>query len=201
MHMQKILFRTFALWLPFAVALTGAIGFAYAATQQNYRQSVNDPQIQMAEDAATTLAAEYVPAQVVPRGTTPIDIRKSLAPWITVYDANGTPLESDAVLDGAPPILPAGLFDTRTWQPLKSFSAPTGSETRVTWQPRTDVRQAVVLVSFAASHGIGYVAVGRSMRTVEERIAHLTETAAAAWGTSVLATFAIIFIMLAFGWL
>jgi hypothetical protein len=84
---------------------------------------------------------------------------------------------------------------------LKNFVAPTGAETRVTWQPRPDVRQAVVLVQFQAPHGVGYVAVGRSMHTVEDRITDLTHLAAVAWSTTILASFAAIFILLALGWL
>ena len=199
--METLLTRSFTKWLPLVVAITGVFGFSYVAVQQNYRQSMNDPQIQMAEDAAISLARDYTPANVVPRGVVPIDIKESLAPWITVYDASGTPLESNAVLDNAPPHLPTGLFDTTTWRPLKNFVAPTGAETRVSWQPRPDVRQAVILVQFLTPHGVGYVAVGRSMRTTEERIINLTELAAVAWSTTILATFLTIFLLLALGWL
>ncbi|MDB5244385.1 MAG: hypothetical protein JWN18_255 [Parcubacteria group bacterium] len=199
--MRKLLSRAFVLWLPFVIAITGVFGFAYVAVQQNYRQSLNDPQIQMAEDAAISLAREYLPANILPRNTPPIDMRTSLATWITVYDASGTPLESSATLDGVPPRLPPGLFDTRTWTTLKTLAAPTGPETRVTWQPRPDVRQAVVLVQFKKPDGVGYVAVGRSMRITEDRVIDLTQNAALAWCVTVLATFVAIFLVLALGWL
>jgi hypothetical protein len=199
--------RALILWAPFVVALTGIFGFTYLAVQQNYRQSLNDPQIQMAEDAASTLAQAYVPATVVPRGVPPIDMRESLSPWTVVYDASGTPLESSAVLDGAPPQLPADLFNPQSWTSLKTFAAPSGIETRVTWQPRSDVRQAVVLVRFTIPAGapnggqIAWVAVGRSMQEVEDRIATLTGLAAVAWGTTILASFGIILLLVTFGWL
>lgn len=199
--MTSYLSRAFAYWLPFSIVFTGALGFSYWAVQQNYRQSVNDPQIQMAEDAATSLARDYTPANVVPHGTPLIDLSSSLATWTSIYDASGTSLESSGVLDGAPPQLPLGLFDASTWQPLKRWQAPTGIETRVTWQPRPGVRQAVTLVQFKTPNGVGYVAVGRSMRLVEERIAGLTHSAALAWGTTVLASFVAILLLLALGWL
>jgi hypothetical protein len=197
--MKKIFIRSFTLWLPLVVATTGIFSFAYLATQQNYRQSLNDPQIQMAEDAAVSLAANYIPANVVVRGVSLVDMTTSLASWTVVYDASGVPLESSGVLDGASPRLPAELFDTSTWNSGKTFSAPTGSETRVTWQPRDGVRQAVVLVSFHTPQGVGYVAVGRSMRVVEDRIINLTHLAVVAWGVTILASFAVIFALVALG--
>lgn len=195
--MKKLLVRAFVLWLPLVVAITGAFGFAFVAVQQSCRQSANDPQIQTAETAAVSLARDYTPANVVQRGEALINIATSLTPWITVYDASGTPLESSAVLDGAPPRLPAGLFDTNTWVPHKIWHAPSGLETRVTWQPRSGVRQAVVLVSFKTPNGVGWVAVGRSMRLTEERIINLTILAAIAWSFTALASFAVIFLLLA----
>ena len=44
--------RVFLKWLPLGVAVTLVCALIYATVQQNYRQSANDPQIQMAEDAA-----------------------------------------------------------------------------------------------------------------------------------------------------
>ncbi|MFZ1074927.1 MAG: hypothetical protein WAN50_00950 [Minisyncoccia bacterium] len=198
---MKNLHRVFVLWVPFVVAITGIFGFSYLAVQQNYRQLLNDPQIQIAEDAAVSLARDYTPANVIAPGTPAIDIASSLDSWTAIYDSSGTPLESSGILDGAPPRLPAGLFDMNSWRSLKYFSAPTGPETRVTWQPRADVRQAVVLVRFNTSTGVGYVTVGRSMRVVEDRIADLTHLAAVAWGVTVLATLAVLYILAAFGWL
>ena len=55
-------------------------------------------------------------------------------------------------------------------------------------QPRPDIRQAVVLVQFKTLTGIGWVAVGRSMRLVEERIINLTGLFAIAWSVTALAS-------------
>lgn len=199
--MRKIFVRAFILWLPLVVALTGVFGFAFTAVQQNYRQSMNDPQIAMAEDAAASLSRDYNPEKVIPSGGVPVDIATSLSPWIAIFDDSGTVVDSYAGLDNSGLRLPEGLFDTSTWQPLKKYVAPTGPETRVTWQPRPGVRQAIVLVQFQTPHGVGYVAAGRSMRLVEERIINLTQLGAVAWSTTVLAVFATIFIVLSLGWL
>src|SRR6185369_15227988 len=64
--MRPLFARAFVLWIPCLIAITGVFAFAYLATQQNYRQSLNDPQIQMAEDAAVSLAHDYTPANIVP---------------------------------------------------------------------------------------------------------------------------------------
>ncbi|MBU6388866.1 hypothetical protein KGQ72_03275 [Patescibacteria group bacterium] len=209
--MTGLISRAFALWMPFLVAITGFFLFAVWAVQQNYRQSLNDPQVQMAEDAAASLAANYLPAAVVPRtnpqsaGAPSIEMSTSLAPWITVYDASGTPLESSATLDGAPPQLPQGVFDRGTWKRVYAewgiaLSVP-ANETRFSWQPRPGVRQAVVLVQFQAPHGTGYVAAGRNTREVENREATLIHGAALLFGATSLATLAAIVILLALGWL
>src|SRR6185369_2959682 len=100
--MRNVVSRAFALWIPLIVVLTGVFAFAYLAVQQNYRQSVNDPQIQMAEDIAARMAGGDSMSNFIP-GEPPIDIRASLGTWVTLYDASGTPLESSAVLDGTPP--------------------------------------------------------------------------------------------------
>lgn len=194
---MKILTRVSVLWLPLAVAVTGVFGFAYLATQQNYRQSANDPQIQMAEDAASALQAGAAPEEIVPHGPSLIDATHSLAPWMDVYDASGNLLETNGVLDvdEAHSSLPKSLFDTKTWSPRKTWTAPSGPETHVTWEPRSDVRQAVVLVQYTGPDGVGYVAVGRSLRVVEDRIVNLTELAALVWSITLGVVFVVIWFL------
>jgi hypothetical protein len=125
--------------------------------QQILRQDANDPQIQMAEDAAATLTNENIPAAVVPRGAL-IDPAKSLAPFIAVYDVNGKILESSGVVGGKPPMPPSGVF----------AYAQAHSEDRVTWQAASGDRMATVIVPV---HGrfTGFVLVARSLREVESR--------------------------------
>jgi hypothetical protein len=169
----------------------------FMSVQQDYRQSMNDPQIQLAEDGAAMLNAGDVPASVVPRnasgGGSLVNLDTSLAPWVAVYDANGTPLESSGQLDNAPPQPPKGLFDPSTWRSLKTFPQPGGSETRVTWQPRSGVRQALIIV--AAKNGM-FVVSGRNMRTTEERIIQLGENLLIAWSF----TLGCLFVASLIGW-
>jgi hypothetical protein len=154
----------------------------YAVSQQVYRQDLNDPQIQMAEDAAARLGQGAVSAEIVPHGTPLVDLGNSLAPWIAVYDSNGQILEASGQLDNAPPALPKGVFDTSQW-----LAHPNGlyynqspiAQNRFTWQPQPDVRQAVVLTQTKDKKY--FVASGRNMREVEQRIEHEGEVVGVGW--------------------
>ena len=98
-----------------------------------------------------------MPATVVPAGD-PVDLARSLAPWVVVYDTDGRPLAGSGLLDGALPRLPEALF------PLPRREG----EHSVTWMPRRDVRMATVIVAVGGEHG-GFAASGRSLREVEVR--------------------------------
>ena len=77
---MRFLVRVLVSWLPLAVASTGMCLLVYATVQQNYRQSLNDPQIQMAEDAAKTEVMHGVTRSIdtaVPGAGKVIDIAHS----------------------------------------------------------------------------------------------------------------------------
>ncbi len=189
---MQYLVRAFSAWLPLGVAITGLCLLAYATVQQQYRQSLNDPQIQMAEDGAAVLAGGGVPAQLVQRGIASIDIARSLAPWIAIYDASGTLLESSAALNGAPPTLPADVLDAAKngLPPVVGHHFTNDipqDENRVTWQPAPGVRQAIVVVYVPQRQQ--YVVAGRNMREVENREAQLATFVGIAWLALMIATF------------
>lgn len=150
---QPILRRSVAFFVPSAMLLTLVCGLVYAAVQQNLRSSANDPQIQLAEDAAAHLNAGVAPEALV--GADSVDIARSLAPFVAIYDATGAVLATDGVLDGQPPRPPAGVLASAT---------ATGRDI-VTWQPPSGVRIALVVIPWQG----GTVAAGRSLRIVEER--------------------------------
>ncbi len=179
---MKLLTRTFLMWLPLGVAITGVCLLVYGTVQQNYRQLLNEPQIQMAQDGAALLEGGVVPAQLVPHGVAPVDAAASLSPWIAVYDGSGTPLESSAVLDGKPPMPPQGEF---------ALAASQGSNLpHNTWQPDPGVRIALVIVPVTSGASKGYfVAAGRNMREVEDREGQLGSFVGLAWLVLIIATF------------
>ena len=155
-------------WLPLAAVTTLLSGLIYLAVQQSLRWGANDPQIQMAEDAAAALAAGGSLASVLPAGQ--VEISSSLAPFMVIFNARGEPLASSARLHGATPALPSGIFD---------YTRQKG-EDRVTWQPESGVRIAAVVVAYGGAQP-GFVLAGRSLREVEIRASQLEQITGIAW--------------------
>jgi len=149
------LFKYFCLF----VIVTAIFGSIELAVQQDYRLSANDPQIQIAEDLAMSLNLGKTP-QWNPIDN--IDASRSLATFVGIYDATGTPILNTGpiLLDGGKmAVPPAGVF----------VYARTYGEDRITWQPKEGLRYAAVVVSYKN----GYIMVARSLREVEIREAKL----------------------------
>lgn len=159
--------RTMARSLPALVAWSAAAGLACVGIQHTHRHTANDPQIQLAEDAARVLAAGGSPQRVVPPGR--VDLATSLATWVTVFDGAGQPLASNAVLDGRTPTPPGGVLR----------AARGAGENRLTWQPRPGVRSATVSVAVRGRPWV--VTAGRSLREVEARTAQWQALVVLAW--------------------
>ncbi len=131
-------------------------GLVYVAVQQNFRTNANDPQIQLAEDFANQLSAGRTVDSI--NTSISVDMVKSLALFIFVYDDAGNILVGSGKINGQYPALPSGVLD----------HARKDGENRITWQPQEDVRIALVVVRYDGSQS-GFVAVGRSLREVEQR--------------------------------
>lgn len=148
------------LFLPIAFASTAISGLIYISVQQVLRQSANDPQIQIARDLAENLQNGKTAQEII--GQVQVDLSKSLATFIIIFDDVGKPIASQAVLDGRIPTPPAGVF-TYTKQ---------NKQDRITWEPKPNIREAAVLVRFEGSNP-GFILVGRSLSEVEKRISAL----------------------------
>lgn len=160
-------------WITGVLAVTFVCALVYTCSQQVLRQSANDPQIQMAEDAALALLNGAPAAQVV--GTTVMDAGGSLDPFVVVYDADGKAVAGSGMLNGTLPTLPSGVFDyTRAHL-----------EDRVTWQPAEGDRFAAVITYYErSSNGVktaGFVLAARSLRETELREEALMWRCAEAW--------------------
>lgn len=173
----------FKSWFPLAIVITGLCGLVYSVVQQNYRMSLNDPQIQMAEDAAVALAEGADPTSL--QGN--VDIGKSLSPYLTIYDDSAKPVASSGKLNGELPAPPQGIFDV----------ARTKGENRISWQPQSDVRSAIVVVHYAGDKP-GFVLAGRNMREVEERESKLLQMVGLSWAVLLLLTLIIQIILSVF---
>jgi hypothetical protein len=149
-----------------AIAIvTIILGLIYASVQQSYRSNANDPQAQIAHDLRDHLQQGK---PVVFDDT--VELEKSLSVFKETYDQNGDPIQSTGFLNGSMPLLPKGVFEY----------ARANGEHWVTWQPRRDVRMAMGIVHVNAGP-VAYLAVGRSLRDVEERESRLSKMIFVGW--------------------
>jgi hypothetical protein len=159
-------FRRFlALWLPVAGATTVLAFALYGGVQQAQRADANDPQLQMARDAAAAIASGASPSSVT--GGPTVDIEKSIAPWIAVYSSDGVPIAASGSFQGKPPEVPAAVITDAG-----------GGERTFSWEPRDGLRFATVAVP--AGDGTVVVA-ARSLAEVEQREDKTLQIAALAW--------------------
>ncbi len=137
----------------------------FAAVRQTFRAGADDPQIQIAEDAATALEIGVEPRSLLPGLQT--EVERSIAPFIAVYDQAGVPIVSSALLDGGLPKLPSSVLDG----PLQK---------RLTWTPEPGVHIALVVQPYSGQKS-GFVAVGRSLRETNRRTMAAAVTIIAGW--------------------
>lgn len=155
-------------WIPLAALATALSLLVYVTAQQIFRQTVNDPQIQLAHDAAAALSNGAAVEAVVP--TVQVDIGESLAPFLTVHDDNGAVIASSGRLHGQPTTVPLSVLE----------NVRDNGEERVTWQPEHGVRVATVVVR-TRGNPTRIVLAGRSLRESERRTAQLGSLIAMAW--------------------
>jgi hypothetical protein len=167
--------RALAFFVPAAVLATALCGLVYVEVQQSLRSGANDPQYQMATDAAAQLDEGATSASVVGSGRV-VDLATSLAPFVIVFDRNKSILATNATLDGTRPAPPHGVLD----------AARPSDPNVVTWQPRTGVRIATVTVTWTG----GTVLAGRSLQQVEMRETNAEFIAGLFWLASLVALLA-----------
>ena len=167
--------RVFVLQAVLLTTLVSALALmTYVVGQQVMRHEANDPQVQLASDAASAIAGGATPQSVLPPQS--IDLARSLSPFVIVYDAAGRPLASSATLHGATPRPPIGVLNHSRTTPGYA----------VTWRPEPGLRIASVLYPYPS----GYVLAGRSLRTTETRTATLFQLVAFCWAVLMFVLFA-----------
>ena len=159
----------------------------YTIPQQVLRLGLDDPQVQLADDLAVRLELGEAPTAAVPASS--IDMARSLAPFVIAYDDQGHPLASQAMLNGATPAPPSGVFayvrqhgqERVSWQPILGHAQ---DQDRITAQTGTrkmqGVRIAAVIQRVNGPHS-GFVLAGRNMREVEAREHQVAQMAGLAW--------------------
>ncbi len=162
------LFTGIIAWIPLAVVFSVALGSTYVGLQQVYRQGANDPQIQMAEDIAERIRLGADPRSIIPAEK--VDIAKSLAPYVYIFDAGLNILGTSAELQALQVLPPRGSLE----------SALEHGQNRVTWEPSAGQRQALVVIRGEGVRS-DIIAVGRSLRETEAREADLLVLFFVAW--------------------
>jgi hypothetical protein len=179
---MRIILNALKTWLPLAAAIVFLSGLVEVTIQQNFRSGANDPQIQMAEDAARALEGGQTAAELVPAPK--VDIAASLAPYLVLFGPDDQPTAGNGFLHDSLPVLPAGVFD---------YAAKEGRN-QVSWQPEAGVRSAVVIVPVSGGKG-GYVLAGRSLREVEVREDNLVKLSAAGCAGALAATLVLVLLL------
>ena len=166
--MKLITPRSVKLFILLAFIMTVSAGLVYVAVQQVLRMNANDPQVQIAEDFSAQLATGAPVSPINPNLS--VDFSKSLSPFVFLYDDTGKFVTGSGTINGQSPALPAGVLD---------YVRKVG-EDRITWQPQAGTRVALVLIHYAGPQP-GFVAVGRSLREVEQRESMLGVQVLSAW--------------------
>src|SRR5689334_10932324 len=134
--MSKLKKRHYLLtFLPLGCSIIFLCALLYLSMQQNIRLSQNEQLAQIAEDLALRLSQQPILPQNFPANK--VNIEKSLAPFIIVYDKNKNLFGTTGIIDGKNPDLPLGVLDNS----LKK-------ENRISWEPKNGIREAIVVVHF-----------------------------------------------------
>lgn len=163
-HLQKeTLF-----FLAFFLLATIMIVFVYAIAQNILRAGANDPQVQMAENAAFLLDHNAPMGPIVPE--LGVELSRNSEPFIQIYDKKGSVVDGNATLHGKIPHIPKGALDN-----TKEIS-----ENRITWQPERGVRIATV-IRRNGGQTPGFVITGRLLNETENRIGSIGKLCLLVW--------------------
>jgi len=146
------------LWLAIVGVATLVIGASYTMVQQSTRLGADDQPLALVQTAKQQLDSGVRAADVVP--TLQIDPRTNTSSFVIITDSAKHVLASSAILDGQPPLPPAGTFD---------YTSAHGSD-RFTWEPASGVRLATRMLSYGTSPNNGYIITGQSLAPAEDHI-------------------------------
>lgn len=176
-HLKNIV----AAQLPLLLVATFILLLVQVTTQGVYRNLADDPQILIAEETAQNLSSGILPKEKLSNNV--VDIEKSSSTFVVAYDSNLEPVAGSGYIDLKLPTPPLGVFD----------SALATGENRITWEPRDNLRIAIVVRPIEGKFN-GFVLVGRSLTETETRITDLNRQLVVGW-------FGVIGIILAGGYL
>lgn len=161
---------------PWFVAITLLSGLFFLLVQQSVRLGANEPLVEIAGELSERLSEKKGIPQEFP--SKKIDMTRSLTTFFYVFDSSRNLIGTTASLNNGEATIPQGVLQI----------AKDKEENRVTWQPQRGVRNALVVKHFKGQSE-GYVAVGKSLREVEQLEYTLQTLTAIGWITALFFTF------------
>lgn len=142
---------------PFAIVITLIYCALYIVLLQQYRQGLDDPQVQVSQDIALRLekggeARQYIPPQEH-------DLERSYATFVALYSDQQSLIGSSGAIEGVVLAPSHEVFALVKDKGVHRFS----------WEPKKHVRIAAVMRYVSATTST-YVLVGRNMREGEGRM-------------------------------
>ncbi|HEX4403107.1 MAG TPA: hypothetical protein VHZ98_17460 [Galbitalea sp.] len=151
------------------VVATILFGTIYVVAQQLDRQGANEAPLRL----ASQVAAELREGQTTTIDAQPhVDLSRSLAAFVVVEDAQGSPTSGSGFLKGTLVSLPTGVL---------ANAAKTGQD-NVTWQPQAGLRFATVTLKV----GNQFVTAGQSLKPSEDRDGNIQLLVGLGWLVSML---------------
>jgi hypothetical protein len=168
MNRYAIIFKN---WFGYVALVTLFCCMGYLVGQQGFRQSADDPQYQLVQDAVNAINKGADPKSL---GAPVLDLAETLSPYLIIYDKAGNMVINGARLNGKPLEIPKGVLN---------YIQLNGVD-HATWQPEPGIRQAMVGMRTTNRQ---VVIAGRSLRKIEEHIAILGQQMALGWAISMVA--------------
>ncbi len=123
--------RRYIPWIGALVILIAFVGLVYGVAQQIERQGADDAPLRLASQVADEVTAgSSSTVDALPR----VDLSKSLAPFVVVFGADGTPIAGNGYDHGTLASPPAGVI----------ADARAHGEDQVSWQTASGLRFATV---------------------------------------------------------
>jgi hypothetical protein len=178
--MQKIFLRSVVSFLPFAVCITLLSGLIYFSSQQVIRLSANEMPSLSVDTALARISIGQQLNTILPN--IPIELSKPFGFFFSAYNEQKVLTIAQTTVRSAPVSVPSGVLDY----------AKSHGKDRVTWQPETGIRLAIVVVYEPRTNT--YLVAGRDLTDYEHRIETLGLQILLGWGITIIATFvAVIF--------
>lgn len=162
-------------WLPLAVAVTLLCGTAFGVAQQTLRFGADELPSRIAEDSAYMLERGVGAASIV--GVRQMDLDRTLSPFVIILNGTGGIVASSATFSGS------ALAPT----PEILLQAQENGEHRVTWEPKEDLRFALVIRHLSITYP-NYVVIGQSLKPTEAHVAQVKTMVFGAWLGTMLVT-------------